>query len=88
MSRRPKPRRGGMQPVHHAQDLAKALKDLPRARCLRPDKVPYRSLKAAQSAAEKQWLADRRILTPYVCVDHYHLTSQRTQPKKQGSRNV
>ncbi|UXA19530.1 hypothetical protein [Mycobacterium sp. SMC-4] len=44
---------------------------------MRPDKVKYRSLKAAQTAAEKQWIADKRILKPYLCGDHYHLTSRR-----------
>lgn len=57
-----------------AQELREALRDLPRVACKAPHKVKYRSHKAAETAAEKQWLLDRRILTPYPCSDHYHLT--------------
>lgn len=74
--RRAKPRTGGVQQAK-APSLREALRDLPRATCMRPDKVKYRSLKAAQTAAEKQWIADKRILKPYLCGDHYHLTSRR-----------
>lgn len=78
MGRRAKPRRGREQRNHtQAAALSVALRDLPRARCLAPHKVKHRSLKAAETAAEKQWWSDHRILTPYPCGDHYHLTSHR-----------
>lgn len=57
--------------------LLRALADLPRAQCLAPHKVRFRSCKAAETAAEKQWRADhQRRLRPYPCGDHYHLTSR------------
>jgi hypothetical protein len=62
--------------------LVTALKGLPRVTCFNPEKVKYRSLKAAETSAEKQWLRDRKILYPYYCGDHYHLTS-----KKPGTNN-
>lgn len=74
--RRSKPRRGTAQQSQRHTALLAALADLPRARCLAPHKVKHRSLKAAQTVAEKQWWADHRILRPYPCGDHYHLTSK------------
>ena len=57
--------------------LLQALCDLPRAQCVTPDKVRYRSCKAAETAAEKQWKADhQRLLRPYSCGTHWHLTSK------------
>lgn len=52
-------------------------KDLPRAPCPRPDKQKYRSRKSAESAAEKQWRADQRILWAYPCGDHFHLSRRK-----------
>ena len=75
MSRRAKPRSSG-QANRRSVTLAQALKDLPRATCFNPEKVKYRSLKTAESAAEKQWITDRRLLKPYPCGSHYHLTSR------------
>lgn len=56
--------------------LIYALRDLPRCSCTTPHKVKYRSRKAAETSAEKQWLMDRRLVTAYPCGDHFHLTSQ------------
>ena len=75
MPRRSKPR-GGVAETYRPS-LADALRDMPRAMCARPDKVRYRSVKAAQTAAERLWLTDKRIVRPYPCGDHYHLTSRR-----------
>lgn len=58
--------------------LVVALKGLPRVTCFTPEKIKYRSVKAAETSAERQWLKDHKILYPYVCGDHYHLTSQKT----------
>lgn len=55
--------------------LLQALRDLPREACRRPDKTRYKSLNHAEIAADKQWWSDRRILTPYRCSNHFHLTS-------------
>ncbi|MDO2394503.1 hypothetical protein QRB38_11870 [Mycobacterium avium subsp. hominissuis] len=77
MKNRPRGRRADVKVNHRQVALSDALRDLPRAKCLRPDKVRYRSIKAADTAAEKQWLAARRVLYPYPCGDHYHLTSRR-----------
>ena len=60
--------------------LVVVFKGLPRVTCFNPEKVKYRSLKAAETSAEKQWLADRRILYPYSCGDHWHLTSKKRTP--------
>lgn len=75
MPRRSKPRNGAIETFWPS--LADALRDMPRAMCTRPDKVRYRSSKAAQTAAERQWLYDKRIVRPYTCGDHYHLTSRK-----------
>lgn len=56
--------------------LLKALADLPRTECDKPEKVRYRSWKAAETAADKQWWAERRLLRPYPCGNHFHLTSK------------
>jgi hypothetical protein len=84
--RRAKPRGGVAQANRslrtrvHSRFLDRALRDLPRAQCRTPTKVRYRSRKAAESAAEKQWREAGRILYAYPCIDHFHLTSQRTHP--------
>jgi hypothetical protein len=56
--------------------LLQSLEDLPRAHCPTPHKIKHYSLWGAEMAAENQWLRDKRLVQPYRCVDHFHLTSQ------------
>lgn len=66
--------RRNLIPKEQPASLHSMLADLPRAGCERPDKVKYRSLKAAETAADKIWWVKRELLEPYRCGDHYHLT--------------
>lgn len=69
-------RRNATAPKPREDNIRVLLRDLPRAGCVAPHKLKYRSQKAAEAAADKQWHRDHRILWAYPCSDHFHLTSR------------
>ncbi|QGH75320.1 hypothetical protein I5G61_gp72 [Mycobacterium phage Quesadilla] len=67
--------RGGRRAMARNRARRKALGSIRVAGCLTPEKVRYERLSHAVHASARQLAEDGRLLTPYPCGRHYHLTS-------------